>query len=165
MRWGFKLQDRLLFNTRSEAVTETKFWKERVRQRCIVPVSMYFEWPSQAAKPKPKFKITVSGMEYFGIAGVYGPWKNPRTGEWEPTFSTFTTEPNNLVMKIHFRQPVILDSRDYEEWLDPSERFPSHLLRIHPADQMQMSQAGQETARPDSKGRRSPVTLMRSLFE
>jgi SOS response associated peptidase (SRAP) len=41
MRWGFKLPDRLLFNARSEGVTEAKFWKDKFAEhRCIVPASM-----------------------------------------------------------------------------------------------------------------------------
>jgi putative SOS response-associated peptidase YedK len=140
MRWGFKLADCLLFNTRSEGALTSKFWKDRVKQRCIVPASMYFEWPDGAPKPKPKFEITVPGAEYFGIAAVYGPWKNPKTDNWETAFSAFTSEPNSLIQKIHFRQPVILEPRDYQEWLDPSERFPSHLLRVVPEDRMRMIQ-------------------------
>ena len=165
MRWGFKLADRLLFNTRSEAVADAKFWRDRVKQRCIVPASMYFEWPDGAPKPKPKFEITTPGREYFGMAGVYGSWRNPKTGQWESTFSTFTSEPNSLIQKIHFRQPVILKPRDYQEWLEPSERFPSHLLRILPQEEMHMVQIASEADIPCAKQSRSTEPLLGSLFE
>jgi putative SOS response-associated peptidase YedK len=32
--------------------------------------------------------------------------------------------------EIHNRQPVILEPREYKEWLTESERPPVHLLRI-----------------------------------
>jgi len=31
---------------------------------------------------------------------------------------------------IHNRQPVVLEPREYAEWLEESERPPLHLLRI-----------------------------------
>jgi putative SOS response-associated peptidase YedK len=84
LRWGFKLPDRLLFNTRSDNVLTSKFWKERfIEHRCIVPASAFIEW-----QDVPK------------------------------------------------GQPVILEPRDYEEWLTPTERPPVHLLRITPDEQM-----------------------------
>ncbi len=54
------------------------------------------------------------GREHFGIAGVWAPWKNPKTDQWEKTFSTFTSEPNALIEKIHIRQPVILEPNEFE---------------------------------------------------
>jgi len=138
MRWGFKLPDRLLFNVRSEGVTAANFWKEKFSAaRCIVPASSYFEWQDRA--PKSKYEISVPGREYFGIAGVWALWKNPKTHDWERTFSTFTSQPNALMEKIHARQPVILEPRDYEEWLSPAERPPVHLLRIMPEEEMRIS--------------------------
>jgi len=138
MRWGFKLPDRLLFNVRSEGVTAANFWKEKFSAaRCIVPASSYFEW--QDCTPKSKYEISVPGREYFGIAGVWALWKNPKTHDWERTFSTFTSQPNALMEKIHARQPVVLEPRDYEEWLSPAERPPVHLLRIMPEEEMRIS--------------------------
>lgn len=140
MRWGFKLPDRLLFNVRSEGVTSANFWKDKFAStRCIVPASSYFEWQDCDTKPKPKYEIEVSGHEYFGIAGVWAPWKNPKTDQWENTFSTFTSEPNALIEKIHIRQPVILEPRDFEEWLSPAERPPVHLLRVMSDEEMKMT--------------------------
>jgi len=36
------------------------------------------------------------------------PWKNPKTDQWEDTFSVFTTDPNPNMQPIHDRQPVVL---------------------------------------------------------
>jgi putative SOS response-associated peptidase YedK len=38
--------------------------------------------------------------------------------------------------EIHNRQPVILEPREYAEWLDESERPPVHLLRILPDEHL-----------------------------
>jgi len=141
MRWGFKLPDRLLFNARSEGVTEAKFWKDKFAEhRCIVPTSSYFEWQDCGKnQPKPKYQIKILGREYFGIAAVWALWKNPKTDKWEKTFSTFTSEPNALIEKIHIRQPIILEAKDFDEWLAPSERPPVHLLRVMSEEEMNMT--------------------------
>jgi putative SOS response-associated peptidase YedK len=64
------------------------------------------------------------------MAGLWGPWQNPKTGQWENTLAVITTDPNTKMAEIHNRQPVILDPREYAEWLEESERPPVHLLRI-----------------------------------
>jgi putative SOS response-associated peptidase YedK len=162
MRWGFKLPDRLLFNVRAEGVEKAKFWKDKFQnQRCIVPATSYFEWQDCDTKPKPKYEIDVPGGGLFGIAGVWASWKNPRTDQWEKTFSTFTTEPNALIAKIHIRQPVILEFGELGEWLSESERPPSHLLRITSEKRMTMTQVS--SGRP--AGPRSGVATTGSLFD
>jgi putative SOS response-associated peptidase YedK len=140
MLWGFKLPDRLLFNVCSEGVATAKFWRDKFAEnRCIVPASSYFEWQDCDTRPKPKYEVIVPGREYIGIAGVWAPWKNPRTDQWQKTFATFTSEPNALIEKIHIRQPIILSPSEYEEWLTPSERAPVHLLRVLPEERMSMT--------------------------
>jgi putative SOS response-associated peptidase YedK len=64
------------------------------------------------------------------MAGLRGSWKNPKTGQWEDTFAIITDDPNTKMKEIHDRQAVILEPREYEEWLNESERPPLHLLRI-----------------------------------
>lgn len=138
MRWGFKPSGRLLFNARAEGIDQARFWKDSfLRRRCIVPADAIFEW--QAApkgSKKPKYEIVVPGEEPFGMAGVWKPWKNPKTNEWEQTFAVLTGEPNELLRPIHDRMTTILEPRDYAEYLAPSERPPLHLLRILPAAEM-----------------------------
>jgi putative SOS response-associated peptidase YedK len=130
-RWGFKLPDRLLFNARSETMATTKFWKPMLTERrCIVPAASFFEWQKSATAPKPKYRLSVKGKNTFGMAGVWSPWLNPKTDQWEDTFAVITTDPNGKMSQIHDRQPVILEPKEYEEWLSPSEQPLLHLLRI-----------------------------------
>ncbi|MFP5276273.1 MAG: SOS response-associated peptidase [Acidobacteriota bacterium] len=134
MRWGFKLPDRHLFNARSEGIDRAQFWKDSFQlRRCIVPADAIFEWKQMLHGKKPKYEITIPGREPFGMAGVWKPWKNPRTNQVEPTFAILTGEPNELVREIHPRMTVILAPRDYREYLGAAERPPLHLLRIEPS--------------------------------
>ena len=45
---------------------------------------------------------------------------------------------------VHDRQPVILAPRDYQEYLESTERPPIHLLRIFPDDEMRAECIDQE---------------------
>lgn len=141
MRWGFKLPDRLLFNTKSEGVLESRFWQPRFQQRCIIPANTFFEWKHDAArpgsKPGPKYEISIPGRPLLGLAGLWSNWLNPRTNQWERTFSIFTSEANELMRTLHKRQPVILDPGEYGAWLAPAERPPLHLLRIFPTEKLE----------------------------
>lgn len=175
MRWGFKLPDRLLFNARSEGIESAKFWKEPFsKRRCIIPADAFFEWQKNRAdrqsemhgqtnsgeqsplgKPlktgkKPKFEFTVPGRRPFAMAGLWSPWKNPKTDAWEPTFAILTGEANAVMRPIHDRQPTILEPRDYEEYLSATNRPPTHLLRILPEEEMTFQPTDLDT-RPDEQ--------------
>jgi putative SOS response-associated peptidase YedK len=138
MRWGFKTPKALLFNTRSDSAATSNFWKKRFEdKRCIIPASSFFEWQGDKGR-KTKYEVVVPHQKYFGMAGVWAPWKNPKTDKWENTFSIFTSDPNGVMVPIHDRQPVILEPNEYEEWLAQSERPPVHLLRVFPDEKMKM---------------------------
>ena len=51
--------------------------------------------------------------------------------------------------EIHDRQPVILDPKDFEEWLTPSEHLPVHLRRILPDEAMQAIVLGGPILKPE----------------
>jgi putative SOS response-associated peptidase YedK len=42
--------------------------------------------------------------------------------------------------EIHNRQAIILEPREYAEWLNESERPPVHLLRILPDEDMTVAE-------------------------
>ena len=140
MRWGFRLPDRLLFNARSEGITQASFWKDAfLTGRAIAPGDAIFEWKKMpAGDKKPKYEITIPGQEPFGMAAVWKLWKNPKTGQWERTFAILTGDPNELVATVHDRMTTFLEPRDYDEYLAKSERSPIHLLRVLPAERMRV---------------------------
>ena len=153
MRWGFKLPDRLLFNTKSEGVSESRFWQSRLGNRCIIPANSFFEWQHSStnpgtkpgSKPGPKHEISIPNQSIFGLAALWSNWLNPKSNQWERTFSIFTSEPNELMRTLHNRQPVILAPHEYTAWLAPSERPPLHLLRIFPKEKLEAHPVGPRT--------------------
>jgi putative SOS response-associated peptidase YedK len=78
------------------------------------------------------------------MAGLWSPWKNPKTNQWEDTFAIVTVEANETMAPVHNRQPAILAPRDYQEYLENAERPPIHLLRVFPDDEMRAEEIDQQ---------------------
>lgn len=78
------------------------------------------------------------------MAGLWAPWKNPKTGEWEHTFAIMTGDANSVMQPVHNRQPTILQPRDDAEYLAEGERPPLHLPRILPEDEMKSQLVDQD---------------------
>jgi putative SOS response-associated peptidase YedK len=100
MRWGLvpawwskPLKDlkRATFNDRAETVTEKPFFREAFkRNRCLIPVSGYYEWQDKAS------------------------------GDVLKSCTMIITEPNEFVAQVHDRMPVLLAEKDFEPWLSGS---------------------------------------------
>ena len=125
MYWGFTFPQHFTFNTRSDGILKSGLWKTSFEERrCIVPADSFFEWKRLHKKNNPKYEITIPGREPFALAGIWSMWKN-KAGDYVPTVSVITSEPNQVVADIHDRQPVILEPRDYAEWFAPTARLHS----------------------------------------
>jgi putative SOS response-associated peptidase YedK len=127
-----------MINARAETVATSKAYGPpyRRKQRCLVPADGFYEWQKRPGGKQPMY-ITSAGDELLAFAGLVEFWKQP-SGEMLTTYTIITGEPNELVRPIHNRMPVILDSADYDRWLnDPDPRdllqpYPAELLRAYP---------------------------------
>jgi putative SOS response-associated peptidase YedK len=133
MAWGlipewspeFKMKFSTI-NARSEGVFESRLYKKPVLQRrCIIPVSGFFEWKKEGSGKRP-FKIFLKDSPIMPLAGIWTSWR-AGTEEEQRSFSIMTTSANSFMKKIHDRMPVILDKKQFDEWLDPE---------VHEADQI-----------------------------
>ncbi|MDD4971321.1 MAG: SOS response-associated peptidase [Paludibacter sp.] len=108
------------------AVGETVFEKPSFRksiasQRCLFPVSGFYEWREVNGVKYPYY-IQLAEKDYFSLGSIYDNWINRQTGEMLNTFSIITTPANPLMEKIHNlkkRMPLILTQEDEMKWLDP----------------------------------------------
>ncbi len=76
--------------------------------------------------------------EPFAIAGLWEHWEG-QDGQVIESCTLLTTEPNDVLAPIHNRMPVILDPKDYAQWLDPALQTADGvkpLLRPYPSDLM-----------------------------
>ena len=108
-----------MINARAETINEKPSFKHSLqRKRCLIVADGFYEWKKEGTTKQPH-RITLKNKKLFGFAGLWDTWKSP-LGEIINSCSIITTTPNELMVEIHDRMPVIL-SRDSERvWLDQS---------------------------------------------
>jgi putative SOS response-associated peptidase YedK len=112
-------------NARSETVFEKRSFKEAYKQRrCLIPLNGYFEWKKdpQSKISQAHFIVSASG-DYFVFAGIYESWYDNTLNETILTCALLTTEPNEKIANLHDRMPVILESHQWELWLDDRSSY------------------------------------------
>lgn len=156
MKWGLipswsKDGKSLVINSRAESLAEKPMFKKLLEtQRCIVPSTGFYEW-KRSGKVKQPFYIGLKDHDFFGFAGLYDVWKNPK-GEKIYSYTIITCEPNKTMSEIHNRMPVILYKEDEGKWLNPDTVEPERLLPLlNPLEDSLM------TAYPISKRVNSPT--------
>jgi putative SOS response-associated peptidase YedK len=120
MRWGFippgergKPRPRLLANARSETATTLPTFKKAVAsRRCLVPANGFYEWMASGGLKLP-YLFTLRGEEPFAFAGIW----DPAADGAPETYCLLTTEPNELVARVHTRMPVILTPATMPRWI------------------------------------------------
>jgi putative SOS response-associated peptidase YedK len=144
-RWGLRGK---FANLRAETVLA----KFRSSGRCLVPASGFYEWKSESRRKQP-FYFIPRDEALLAFAAV-----------WErDTFSLVTTEPNDVVGKVHDRMPLLLRAERYAAWLDgddaPLQEPVQVRLQSHPVG-MAVNQAANDSPRLIE-----PVELARGLFD
>lgn len=124
---------RKTYNARGEEVTEKRTYKSAWAQghRCIIPAEAifeprYFGTPANPGRSQ-RWLIRQPGDVPMGIAGIYRAYVDPATGVVSYAMSMLTVNADeHPVMKL-FHKPgeekrmvVILDPKDYADWLSCS---------------------------------------------
>jgi putative SOS response-associated peptidase YedK len=150
LRWGlvpFWSKDTKIaystINARSEEVASKPAFREALkRRRCLIPADAFYEWQRLDPKTKRPFAFALASGEPYAFAGLWESWRPREQADAPPleTFTILTTDPNQLMEPVHNRMPVILEPKDYDRWLDPSDltRPPIDLLRPYPAERMRV---------------------------
>ena len=127
-----------LINARAETVDERPSFRKSFRQRrCLVLADGFYEWRREERIKQPYY-IRMKDERPFAFAGLWEYWTNP-DGQVVESCALITTAPNELMIPIHNRMPVIVDPDCYDEWLDPMQQEVAKLnalLRPYPAEYM-----------------------------
>ena len=98
----------LVFNARSESVTEKPMFREGIgRRRAAIPVSWFYEWN----KCKEKYSFARGGAGVLFLAGFSTVYED---GEH---FVILTTEANPSVAPVHSRMPLVLEKEQVRDWI------------------------------------------------
>ncbi len=130
-----------LINARAETLAEKPAFRSAYKyHRCLIFADGFFEWQTRpGAKGKTPYFIRMKNGRPFAFAGLWERWLAPEGSEVR-TATIITTGPNELMVPIHNRMPVILPPHAYARWLDPSPLPPSGLQSLlvpYPAAEME----------------------------
>lgn len=126
----------MMINARAESLTaKPSFRKPFASKRCVIPADGFYEWRKADKQP---FRITMKDGSLFSLAALYDTWISP-AGEKLNTCTVITTQPNELMGRIHERMPAIIPRDRLDLWLDKrttaaDELFP--LLAPFPSKAM-----------------------------
>jgi putative SOS response-associated peptidase YedK len=109
----------LLINARAEGIDRSPAFRSSfARRRCIVPADGFYEWRRLGSQRQP-FLLRSPVTSPLALAGLWAPWRDPRTGDWLLSCAVVTTAANRTVAQLHDRMPVILSREQWSAWLDP----------------------------------------------
>lgn len=112
MRWGFRLDRRLIFNARAETADERPLFRDSLRQRrCVVPAAAFFEWDHRLTQ-SARYRFWSESLPVVYLAGLYRP------EEGQAAFTVLTREAEGVIADMHPRMPVLLTPEQVGPWLD-----------------------------------------------
>jgi putative SOS response-associated peptidase YedK len=155
-------------NARAETVATLPSFRDSFRKRrCLVLSDGFFEWERIGTKKLPR-RIVLKDRALFAMAGLWDIWRRP-DGKEISSMAIVTTEPNELVRKIHNRMPVILKQENENLWLSSTITEPKTLLPLltsYPSEEMDSYQVStaMNSSREKSELCVVPVTREKSLF-
>jgi putative SOS response-associated peptidase YedK len=122
-------------NARAETLAEKPSFQQLLaRRRCLVLADSFYEWQA-TERGKIPHRILLKSEEPFAFAGLWDEWLDRSTGELHPTFTIITTEPNELMARLHNRMPVILPGPEAERaWLAEGLGTAQHQQLLMPYD-------------------------------
>jgi len=127
-----------MINARAEsAATKPAYRAAMKRRRCLIPADGFYEWKKQKEGGKQPYFIRARDRRPIAFAGLWERWKPKDQPDAEPVESCtiLTTDADDLLKPIHDRMPVVLNPKDYKQWLDPSVEDASALEPLlRPAD-------------------------------
>lgn len=136
LRWGlipFFMSDRAkafalrpsTLNCISEEMYEKRSFQDAAKngQRCLIPVTGFYEWRWVDEKGKVKIPYFVSFKEQpiISVAGLYSRWKDRSNDEYYYSYTVLTTQANGLMEYVHNnkkRMPVIIPKEYEKDWLN-----------------------------------------------
>jgi putative SOS response-associated peptidase YedK len=98
-----------MINARAETLTEKPAYRSLLsRHRCLIPADGFYEWRVGSDGKKHPIHFHLPEYELFAFAGLWTSRTDEETGEILESCTIVTTTPNERVVPVHDRMPVIL---------------------------------------------------------
>ncbi len=116
-------------NARSETVATKPTYREAFRRRrCLVPASGFYEWRAEpGAKGKQPYYFRRADGEPMTFAGLWERWQKGEAPALE-TFTIIVTSASEQVQPFHHRMPVILQTDQFDAWLEGDPQILEPML-------------------------------------
>jgi putative SOS response-associated peptidase YedK len=140
-----------LINARRETVREKRSFREAYEsRRCLVPADGFYEWVETDGGKQP-YRVAFEDDRPFAMAGLWERWTSSTTqtgladfGGGGPdrdpdpveSFTVITTEPNDLISRLHHRMAVVLAPDEERQWLEGDPEEVESLLDPYPDDEL-----------------------------
>lgn len=127
-------------NARAEDIENKPTYRKPFKfQRCLIPATNFYEW-DKSRTPSQPFLFKLKDNSMFAFAGLYDKWQDKQSCREVYSYTIITTQPNEMVGKIHNRMPVILKKENEKEWLNPDITEPEQLHKfLEPYDHTKMA--------------------------
>lgn len=126
MTWGFPSfkGKGVIINARGEtAMDKPMFRRSLLERRCIVPTTGFYEWDRE----KTKYQFRLPGRDRLYLAGLWNAFQG------EERFVILTTAPNDTIINVHDRMPVLLTDDEVTPWLHDTGMASAKLTALQPA--------------------------------
>ncbi len=130
--WSKGKPKRPLINARLEtAAASSAFRMAWQSQRCVVPVSGFFEWSDVSGQRRPYFIPSEREGDLLWLAGLASYYFPTPDSERRYSYAVLTeNSTGSLVEPYHDRMPVTLAPAQIDAWLHGSEDGPGHRARL-----------------------------------
>lgn len=127
---GQKLKPRPVNNARADKL-DSFMWRDSfAKRRCLIPLTAFAEAEGEAGnKTRTWFSLPPEHAPE-GVFAAAGLWRD--TPEWGLCYTMVMTEACRHVADVHDRMPVILQRRDWTDWLDGAPDAAGLLCRPYP---------------------------------
>ncbi len=125
-----------LNNARSEGVMQRPAFRDAFRRRrCLIPASGFYEWKTDGRQKQPWYFCLKSG-EPLAMGGVWESWRAP-DGNILRTCAILTTGPNEVMVPVHDRMPVVISPEHWKAWFAAPADEVQELLTPCTAERLQ----------------------------
>lgn len=114
-------------NCISEEMYDKPSFKDAAKngQRCLIPVTGFYEWRwlDEKGKNKIPYYVSFTDQQITSVAGLYSRWKNRLTDQYYYSYTVLTTAANAMMEYVHNskkRMPVFIAQEYEKDWLNRS---------------------------------------------
>ena len=124
-RWGYipphaRRPPGNTFDARSESLADRRMYADAFRtQRLIFVADAFYLW-RHAGRKYTGFAFRNVNGNPLSLAGLWGTWQDPSTGEAVQSCAVITGPANDDVSSVSTRMPIELSQSEIEDWIDPN---------------------------------------------